>query len=34
MLYTGTLKSCVAEPVADIRPQPAAATERIEAPSN
>jgi len=34
MLYTGTLKSCVAEPVADLRLQPAAATERIEAPSN
>lgn len=34
MLYTGTLKSCVAEPVADLRPQPAAATERIEAPSS
>lgn len=34
MLYTGTLKSCVIEPVAAARPQPAAATERIEAPSN
>jgi len=34
MLYTGTLKSCVVELVADSRPQPAAATERIEAPSN
>ncbi|WEK49219.1 MAG: SGNH/GDSL hydrolase family protein [Candidatus Kaistia colombiensis] len=34
MLYTGTLKSCVAEPIADLRLQPATATERVEAPSN
>ncbi|BCP53269.1 hypothetical protein K32_18860 [Kaistia sp. 32K] len=33
ILYTGTLKSCVVEPVEAVQPQPAAATERIEAPN-